>query len=63
MKQAAVLVLSNEGSDAGFLQDQSIRHLVVEHYDREQIALRRYVAFLGVDPETASEIVQEAFLK
>lgn len=37
--------------------------LLLEFYDREQTPLRRYVAVLGVDPETARDIVQEGFLK
>lgn len=63
MRPAGLLALSNDGLNADFLEDTSVRRLVLEHYDREQTALRRYVAFLGLDPETASEIVQETFLK
>jgi RNA polymerase sigma-70 factor (ECF subfamily) len=37
--------------------------LVLEHYDREQLPLRRYLIFLGADVETAREIVQECFLR
>jgi RNA polymerase sigma-70 factor (ECF subfamily) len=37
--------------------------LLLEFYDREQIPLKRYVAMLGIDPETARDIVQEGFLK
>jgi RNA polymerase sigma-70 factor (ECF subfamily) len=63
MEPADVLALSGDVLNPEFLEDTSIRRLVVEHYDREQIGLRRYVGFLGVDTETAREIVQEAFLK
>ncbi len=37
--------------------------LLLEYYDREQIPLKRYVAMLGIDPETARDIVQDGFLK
>ena len=37
--------------------------LLLDFYDREQTPLKRYVAMLGVDPETARDVVQEAFLK
>jgi len=37
--------------------------LLLEFYDREQTPLRRYVTMLGIDPETARDIVQESFLK
>lgn len=41
----------------------SANHLVLHHYDREHIALRRYLMLTGVDDQTAQEIVQETFLK
>lgn len=37
--------------------------LVLEQYDAEASAITRYVIFLGVESETAREIVQESFLK
>jgi RNA polymerase sigma-70 factor (ECF subfamily) len=37
--------------------------VLLDLYDREQTPLKRYVAMLGVDPETARDIVQEGFLK
>src|SRR5215469_9391478 len=42
---------------------EDVRELVLAHYDREQLPLRRYLLFLGVDAESARETVQEAFLK
>lgn len=44
-------------------QRDAFRELVLEHYDREHLALRKYVLYLGVDVETASDVVQESFLK
>ncbi len=37
--------------------------MCLDLYDREQTPLKRYLAMLGVDPETARDIVQESFLK
>ncbi len=37
--------------------------LILELYDREQISLRRYLQYLGMDAATAEETVQESFLK
>ena len=36
---------------------------MLEQYDREQYALRRYLTFLGLKIDAAEEIVQEAFLR
>lgn len=46
-----------------YLDAVSSVDLVLEHYDREQLPLRRYLVFLGADVETAREIVQECFLR
>jgi len=37
--------------------------LLLDLYDREQTPLKRYLAMLGVDAETARDIVQDSFLK
>ena len=37
--------------DGQYVKDESRLQLVLEHYDREQLPLRRYVGFLGVDAE------------
>ena len=39
------------------------QRLTLELYDREQVPLRRYLLYLGVDADTAAETVQEAFLR
>ena len=39
------------------------RDLVLAHYDREHLALKRYLMFLGMDMDAARETVQEAFLR
>src|SRR5581483_750878 len=49
--------------EAEYLEDTSLRRLVLQHYDREHISIRRYLCFLGLDLETSREIVQETFLK
>jgi RNA polymerase sigma-70 factor, ECF subfamily len=40
-----------------------VNQLVLQFYDREHLALRRYLVFSGSDDATAEEIVQETFLK
>lgn len=52
-----------EPVDAISLDRLSAEDAVLEHYDREQVPLRRYLLFLGVDDATAQEIVQESFLR
>lgn len=37
--------------------------VVMQQYDCEQLPLRRYLVFVGVDEATAQEIVQETFLR
>ena len=63
MEQADILALPGATWEAGYLEDTSARRLVLEFYDREHIAIRRYVIFLGIDSETSQEIVQDTFLK
>jgi len=63
MEQADILALPGATWEAGYLEDTSVRRLVVEVYDREHVAIQRYVAFLGIDTETSQEIVQDTFLK
>ncbi len=63
MESLENLALAGTVWEADLLEDTSVRRLVFEQYDREQLSLRRYVAFLGIDPETSCEIVQETFLK
>ena len=37
--------------------------VVLDQYHRQQAPLRRYLVFLGIDADTAEEIVQETFLR
>ncbi len=46
-----------------YSEEGSSVDLVLKHYDLEQLPLRRYLIFLGLDVETAREIVQECFLR
>ena len=46
-----------------YLEDNAVRSLILEHYDRENVAIQRYLMFLGVDQDTAQEAVQESFLR
>ncbi len=63
MEQANILALPSQKWKAEYLEDTSLRRLVLEHYDREHVSLHRYLSFLGVDRETSRELVQESFLK
>jgi RNA polymerase sigma-70 factor (ECF subfamily) len=63
MHRADILPLPSSAWKADYLEDTSVRRLVLEYYDRESAPLRRYLQFLGIDPETAQEVVHEAFLK
>ena len=45
------------------MEDVKVRRLVLDWYDREHVAVRRYLLFLGVEAETVREILQETFLK
>jgi RNA polymerase sigma-70 factor (ECF subfamily) len=63
MGRADILRFPSTTWKADYLEDVSVRRLVLEHYDRECVPLRRYVQFLGIDGETAQEVVHESFLK
>jgi RNA polymerase sigma-70 factor, ECF subfamily len=63
MEQGNLLALSRTTWETKYLEDPSLRRLVLEYYDREHVAIRRYLFFLSVNAETAQEIVQESFLK
>jgi RNA polymerase sigma-70 factor, ECF subfamily len=43
--------------------DRPVDEIVLQHYDREHLPLRRYLKLTGVDDSTAQEIVQETFLR
>jgi RNA polymerase sigma-70 factor (ECF subfamily) len=45
------------------LEDNAIRQLLLDYYDREGLPLWRYVAFLGVPADNCEDIVQECFLR
>ncbi|MGH9620627.1 MAG: RNA polymerase sigma factor [Bryobacteraceae bacterium] len=63
MQRTDSLVLPAAAWRTGYLEDVSPRRLVLEHYDREQAPLRRYLHHLGLDADAAQEVVQESFLK
>ncbi|MBV9081474.1 MAG: RNA polymerase sigma factor [Acidobacteriaceae bacterium] len=63
MQRAETLVLAGAKWDTDYLDDTSLRRLVLEQYDREHVALRRYVRFLGVEDDACQDVVQESFLK
>ncbi len=63
MDQVDALPLPPATWETEFLEDTSLRRIVLDLYDRDHVALRRYVAFLGADSETTREVVQESFLR
>jgi RNA polymerase sigma-70 factor, ECF subfamily len=63
MEAANILALPGAQWDRDDLGDAGHRGVVLEHYDREHLALRRYVLFLGIDADEAQDVVQESFLK
>lgn len=46
-----------------YLEDTALRRLVLDLYDAEHVAIRRYLAYLGIDAETVRELLQDCFLK
>jgi RNA polymerase sigma-70 factor, ECF subfamily len=63
MKLGDTLALSRLNWEGEFLEDTSLRRIVVDYYDREHLSLRRYFVFLGLNADSAEEIVQESFLR
>jgi RNA polymerase sigma-70 factor (ECF subfamily) len=63
MDSAETLPLARAAGNRNPVEEVSLRRLTIELYDREHVAIHRYIVFLGLEPETAQEIVQEAFLK
>jgi RNA polymerase sigma-70 factor (ECF subfamily) len=63
MQRADSLALPAAAWRADYLEDISLRRLVLEHYDQENVPLRRYLSCLGLDADACQEIVQESFLK
>ena len=63
MTLAKEIGLSDSVWEAGHVGEARHVRLLLDLYDREQVSLRRYLLFLGVDLETASETVQETFLR
>jgi RNA polymerase sigma-70 factor (ECF subfamily) len=49
--------------DADLVEQTADSRLILELYDKEQVSLRRYLVWLGLDSETAEETLQESFLK
>jgi RNA polymerase sigma-70 factor (ECF subfamily) len=63
MQRAESLALPAAAWRSDYLEDTSLRRLVMEHYDQEHLSLLRYLNCLGLDADSAREIVQESFLK
>jgi len=63
MAQSESIAFASAGWKAEFLGDSGLRRTVLEHYDQEAVQILRYLVFLGVEKESAQDIVQESFLK
>lgn len=63
MESAEILALPAAARKPHYLEDASVRRSILELYDQEHIAIRRYLVFLGLTSDSAQEIVQDAFLK
>jgi RNA polymerase sigma-70 factor, ECF subfamily len=63
MEAVLSVTLPDAKWDSERLQSADPRSAVLDQYDREYIALKRYACFLGIEPEAAEDLVQESFLK
>jgi RNA polymerase sigma-70 factor (ECF subfamily) len=63
MNAAEIVALPRTVGTRDYLEDTTVRRLTLDLYDREHIAIRRYLIFLGLTSEAAQEIVQDVFLK
>ena len=63
MEQGPVLTFPAVPWKVESVENGNHGRLLLELYDREQVPLRRYLAMLGLDAETARDIVQDSFLK
>ncbi len=59
----AAVSRQRESSQQVPVAEDDLGALVLGEYDREHLALRRYVAYLGLDADTAQDVVHEAFVK
>ena len=63
MDQGQLLTFPAVPCKTGSVEIGNHSRILLDLYDREQTPLKRYVAMLGIDAETARDIVQEGFLK
>jgi RNA polymerase sigma-70 factor (ECF subfamily) len=63
MNRTEVLTFPATAWEPEYLQDIALRNLILQHYDQENVAIQRYLIFLGINADDAQEIVQESFLK
>ncbi len=63
MTAAKVMACGVAVWEADQVEHTADTRLILDLYDREQLSLRRYLIYLGVDMATAEETVQESFLK
>ena len=63
MDQGQLLTFPAVPWKTGSVETRDHSRIILDLYDREQTPLKRYVAMLGIDAESARDIVQEGFLK
>ena len=63
MDRTEVFAFPATARESEYLEDISLRRIILDHYDGENVAIQRYLVFLGVSADVAQEIVQETFLK
>lgn len=63
MISAKVLALRTAAWDSDEVEDAAGTRQILDLYDSEQVSLRRYLMYRGVDGESAAEAVQESFLR
>jgi RNA polymerase sigma-70 factor, ECF subfamily len=63
MGQSESIAFAAAGWKAERSEETVLRRTVLDHYDQDAVQILRYLVFLGVDKESAQDILQEAFLK
>ncbi len=63
MDRIDALTFPATAREAEYLEDTSLARPILEHYDQDNVAMQRYVLFLGLSVDAAQEIVQESFLR
>ena len=63
MNRTGLLAFPANSGASEYLEDLSVRQLVIDLYDREHLALQRYLIFIGLTIEEAQDCVHDSFVK